>query len=163
DPKLAFVDFSSPIVPKNGSVSFAVWITASSVHLYARVIDIGDKEGVEGRAFIYLVARHDEDKSRAAITMTDTNEKTYTSGDPLDDGKPHMAVLVIDGSAKKLHLYVDGKETAGPEFFGENSLEHVRPAHNWIGRSAFDENPGLSASIDEFRVYDHALSADEVS
>ena len=78
-----------------------------------------------------------------------------------------MAVLVIDGTEKKLHVYVDGKEaeadTTTPPDLGDNTLEAVSPIHNWLGRSGFDADPALNASIDEFRVYDSALSADEIA
>src|SRR4051794_20252870 len=51
DAKLSYVDFASPIIPKSGSVSLVVWITAKEHPLFARVLDIGDSEGGEGRAF----------------------------------------------------------------------------------------------------------------
>jgi hypothetical protein len=162
DPKLSYLEFGAPLIPKGGSVSLVAWVTSSGSYPYARVVDIGNSEGGVGEAFIYIVARHDEDKSRGAITASDTDSKTMVSGDPLDDGKPHMAVLVIDGDAKKLRMYIDGKQSAPAEDLGQNTLDKVKPVHNWLGRSAFDENPGLSASIDEFRVYDHALSTEEV-
>ena len=34
---------------------------------------------------------------------------------------------------------------------------------NWLGKSSFSADPGLSASIDELRVCDHALTADEAT
>jgi hypothetical protein len=74
-----------------------------------------------------------------------------------------MAAIVIDGSAKKLHLFIDGQEAAPAADLGDNTLDKVNPAHCWIGRSGFDADPGLSASINEFRVYDTALSADEIA
>jgi hypothetical protein len=162
DSGLGYLEFASSVIPKSGSVSLVVWITAKENPQFSRVIDIGDSENGEGHAFIYLVPRHEEDQSRAAITAADTGAKTYIAGSRLDDEKPHMAVIVIDGEAKKLHLYVDGKESAA-EDLGDNTLDQVKPVHNWLGRSGFDADPGLSASIDEFRVYDHALSAEEVS
>jgi hypothetical protein len=163
DPKLSYVEFPAPIIPKSGSVSLVVWITGKDHPLFARVLDIGDSDGGEGRAFIYLVPQHEEQQSRAAITATDTGGRTHVVGARLDDGKPHMAAVVVDGAAKQLHLYVDGKETAKPEDLGDNTLDKVKPIHNWIGRSGFDADPGLTATIEELRVYDHALMADDVA
>lgn len=163
DPKLSYLEFNSSVLPKSGSVSLVVWVTAKTNPLFSRVIDFGETLGGDGNAFIYFVAEHEESQSRAAITSGDTGAKTYLGGPKLTDDKPHMAALVIDGTAKKLRLFIDGKESATVEDLGSNTLDKVNPVHCWIGRSSFDADPGLTASIDEFRVYDHALSADEIA
>ncbi|MGA2582772.1 MAG: LamG domain-containing protein [Tepidisphaeraceae bacterium] len=164
DAGLSYLEFNGSVLPAKGtSVSLVIWITAKENPQFARILDIGDKADADGQAFIYLTCRHEDDQSRAAITATDTGSKTYISGPRLDDGKPHMAAIVIDGTAKQLHLFVDGKESATAEDLGDNTLDQVRPVHNWIGKSGFDADTGLSASIDEFRVYDNPLTADEVA
>lgn len=163
DAKLSYLEFNSPIVPKSGSCSLAIWIKAKENPQFSRVLDIGETVSGEGNAFIYLVPRHEEDQSRAAITAGDTGSKSYVPGKRLDDNQLHLAVIVIDGTAKKLHLYVDGKEAGNAEDLNGNTLDQVHPVHSWIGRSSFDADPGLTASIDEIRVYDQALSADEVN
>jgi hypothetical protein len=162
DAGLSYLEFNSSVLPKSGSVSLAIWLTEKENPQYVRIIDFGDKSGSDGQAFIYLTSRHDSDQTKAAITATDTGSKTDVDGKRLDDGKPHMATIVIDGSAGKLHLFIDGQESAAADL-GENTLDKVNPTHCWIGRSGFDADPGLSASIEEFRVYDQALTADEIS
>jgi hypothetical protein len=42
-------------------------------------------------------------------------------------------------------------------------LDKIRPVQNFIGKSSFDNDSGLGAAIDEFRVYDNALSPDEIA
>jgi hypothetical protein len=160
---MSYLQFDAPVIPKEGSATLVVWVTAKQNPLFSRVIDIGDTENGEGAAFIYLVAQHEDTTSRAAITSADTGSKTFVTGQRLDDDKPHMAALVIDGKAGKLHLYVDGHEAQPPEDLGENTLKNVKPAHSYLGRSSFDADPGLTVAIDEFRVYDEALSAEQVN
>jgi hypothetical protein len=161
DDGLSYLEFNSSIIPKAGSVSLVVWFTAKDVGNFARIINFGDKQDAEGRAFIYFTPRNADDKARAAITATDTASKTFIDSDRLDDGKEHMVAIVIDDTAKKLHLLVDGKEPAAAADLGDNTLDKVRAVNNWIGRSSFDQDAGLTASIHEFRVYDHAISLDE--
>lgn len=163
DAQLSYVEFAAPLIPRTGSTSIAVWFNANDAGAYARLVNFGDKEGDSGSAFIYLTARNGDDQSRGAITATDAASKTAQDNERLDDGKPHMIALVIDGAAKKLHIFIDGKEPKPAEDLGENTLDKVRPTNNWLGRSSFDHDPGLSGSIDEVRVYDHALSADEAA
>jgi hypothetical protein len=163
DDNLSYVEFDSAILPKSGSVSLVVWFTAKEVPAFARILDVGDVEGGEGRAFIYLTPRDSDDNSRGAITATDAGSKTVVANDRLDDGNEHMVALVVDGKAGTLHVFIDGKEPKPAQDLGDNTLDKVRPAHCWLGRSGFDNDPGLSASIHEFRVYDQALTADEAA
>ncbi len=161
DAQLSYLEFAGPILPKSGSVTIMAWFTASEAGNYSRIVNIGDKEDTGGRAFIYFTPRNGDDLSRAGISATDAAAKTSQDNDRLDDGKPHMVALVIDGDAKKLHVFIDGKEPKPAEDLGDNTLDKVRQVNNWLGRSSFDADAGLSGSIDEFRVYDNALTADE--
>ena len=77
----------------------------------------------------YMTARTADDNSRAAISATDAASKSAVDGDRLDDGKPHMAALVIDGTAKKIHLYVDGNEIGTAADLGDNTLDKVKQEH----------------------------------
>jgi len=163
DDGVSYLEFNSSVLPKTGSVSLLIWLTEKENPQYVRIIDFGDKSGAEGQAFIYLTSRHDSDQTKAAITASDTGSKTDIDGKRLDDGKPHMAAIVIDGPAAKLHLFIDGQESAAAVDLGDNTLDKVNPVHCWLGRSGFDADPGLSANIDEFRVYDSPLTADEVA
>ncbi len=72
----------------------------------------------------------------------------------------HIAVVL---SAPYLIYYFDGVEkvrmtnmTLGPKDLGSTP-------QNWIGRSSYSTDPYLSASVDEFRIYSGALTAQEVA
>ena len=60
-------------------------------------------------------------------------------------------------------LYVNGQPVA------TNTNMTVTPAdlgntnQNWIGRSQFIADPYLAATVDDFQIYDHALSAAEIA
>jgi len=164
DAALSYLDFGSSLLPKTASVSLVFWFTAKDQPAFTRVLDFGSTDNGEGQAFIYFTPHQDQsDKCRAAITATDAGGKTTAEGDVLDDGKEHMVVIAIDGTAKKIHLFIDGKEPAAAEDLGDNTLDKVKPTNNWLGRSQFDINPGFTGSINEFRVYDEALSAAQVT
>jgi hypothetical protein len=164
DDGLSYLEFASSVLPDKGtSVSLVYWFTAKDVTGFARILDIGDKDGANGQAFIYYTPKNGDGQARAAITATDTASKTFIDNGPLDDGKPHVVAFVVDGAAKKLHVFVDGKEPVAAADLGDNTLDKVKATHNWIGRSGFDQDPGLSGSIDEFRVYDNVLTLDEAA
>jgi len=163
--KASCLEFAGSLLPNGGtSVSLVVWFTAKDVGDFARVINFGASEGGEGKQFIYFSPRTGDGSARVAITGSDVGSKTYLDSGALDDGKPHLVVIVVDGAAKKLHVFVDGKEPNPAADLGDNTLDKVKPVENWLGRSSFSNDAGLSAAIDELRVYDQALTdADAVA
>jgi hypothetical protein len=163
DDGVQYVEFAQPLLPAKGSASIVVWSTTNNIGSFSRILDIGDQQEGEGQAFIYITPRDGDDQSRGAITASDAGSKTNIDNDRIDDGKEHMIALVIDGDAGKLHAYIDGKESKGAEDLGQNVLDSVKQKHAWLGRSAFDSDPGLTGSIEELRIYDNALSADDVA
>lgn len=163
DAGVEYVEFSGPIIPKSGSASLVFWFTAKDCGAYSRIFNVSDREGAEGRAYLYFTPRNADDQSRTAITATDAAGKTAIDGDRLDDGKEHMVAVVIDGATKKLRVFVDGKEPVAAQDLGANTLDKVRPVYNWLGRSAFDQDAALTGSINEFRVYDEALNLEQAT
>jgi hypothetical protein len=161
--KVSCLEFTGPVLPAGGTASLAVWFTAKNVGGFARVLNFGDSEGTEGKEFIYFTPCTEEGMARVALTATDASGKTYIDFEALDDGRLHLVVIVVDGAAKTLRVFVDGKEPRPAEGLGGNTLDKIRSVQNWLGRSSFAADPGLSATIDEFRVYDHALSPEEAA
>lgn len=161
--QISYLEFDGSVLPKSDSVSLVIWFTAKSTGAFARLINFGASEGTEGTHFIYLSPNTADGSARAAITGSDVTAKTAVDFSALDDGSPHMVALVIDGTAKKLHVFRDAAEPAPAAPLGENTLDKVKPIENWLGKSSFAADPGLSATIDEFRVYDHALTPQEAA
>lgn len=164
DAALSYVEFKAPILPASGSVSLVTWFQGKENPGFARILNLGTTSDGAGSAFIYITPRTGDGMGRAAISATDTATKTAVDFEPIDDGKAHCLAVVIDGTAKKIRVYVDGKEVGekGGTALGENTLDKVKATSNWIGKSSFDNDAGLTGSIDELRVYDNALTAEEV-
>jgi hypothetical protein len=162
--KVSHVEFPGALIPKGSkAASLAIWFTAKDTQPFSRLIDIGDIENAEGRSFIYVSPRTADDQFRAAITSTDVSGRIPLDNQRLDDDKPHCVVITFDDTARKMHVFIDGKEPKPAEDITDAPLSTVNPVVNRLGKSLFDVDPGLSATIDEFRVYDKALSAEEVA
>lgn len=160
--KVSCLEFPLSLLPRDGaSVSFAVWFTAKNIGGYARVLNFGDSEGTEGKQFIYFTPSTEEGVARVAITGSDVSAKTYIDFESLDDGRRHLVVIVVDGATRNLRVFADGGEPRAAQPLGDNTLDKVRAVQNWLGRSSFAADPGLTATIDEFRVYDHAVTPEE--
>jgi len=87
-------------------------------------------------------------------------------GGYLDDGVAYMAATVIDGTAGTLSYYVyrisDGlgglQETVAAVPLSSYSFTEA-----FLGRSAFDADNYVNGTVDEFRIYNHAKSANEIA
>jgi len=161
DSALSYVSFSERILPKSGGATIEVWFTSDSNGNYARVFDFGRR----GQGYLFLTANDGgNDNARAAITNNDWGEETKISSDgTINDGRLHMAAVVIDGADKNLHFYIDGKANGGAEPLGDNTLEKIQGGNNWLGRSLYDDDAGFTGSISELRVFDTALKPAEIA
>lgn len=76
----------------------------------------------------------------------------------------HVAVTIkpINGGKVQAILYVDGAVVAESSEFTIKPSD-IAPSLCYIGRSMFSGDPLLKAYIDDFRIYNHALSADEIT
>ena len=79
------------------------------------------------------------------------------------DKETHVAVT-IDGDQGVAKMYLDGKLVATQEGLKLKPSDLGNTPNNWLGASQYqDTDPLFYGSISEFRIYDTALSDDEVA
>ena len=71
----------------------------------------------------------------------------------------HVAVTFADDA---ITLYLDGQPAGSSSTITERPAD-FRPVFNYIGRSQFPADPMLNSAIDDVRIYNYALTADEVA
>jgi hypothetical protein len=69
--------------------------------------------------------------------------------------------MTLDADKDVAKLYVNGKLMATQEAVTLTPSELGATANNWIGRSQFPD-PFFKGSFDEFRIYNKALTPEEV-
>jgi acyl-homoserine lactone acylase PvdQ len=67
------------------------------------------------------------------------------------DASGSIGTLYVNGAP----VATNGQMTLNPSSLGDTT-------YNWIGKSVFSDDPYLSGSVDEFHIYDRALTAMEV-
>ncbi len=140
--------------------SFLVWVDFSNTGgAWQRIWDFGSGTQIN----MFLTPRiGTADEMRFAITETGyTDEDQTTAPDTLPSGWHHVALVIdIDNNAHR--LYLDG------ELVDENTEARYSPStlgettQNWIGRSQYVADGYFSGSVDDFQIYNHAMSANEI-
>ncbi|NUR59080.1 MAG: alpha-L-arabinofuranosidase [Catenulispora sp.] len=143
----------------NGLTDFSVaaWVKPASISQWMRVFDFGT--GTTDYMFLSLNAGH---APRFAISVTSYyNEQQVNAPDPLPVGEwSHLAVTLSGTTAT---LYVNGSAVATNTAMTLNPSGLPATTQNYIGRSQWAPDPYLDGCVDEFQIYDRALSAAEVA
>jgi len=96
----------------------------------------------------------------AVTTAGSAAEANITAPATLPSGWHHVAA-VIDSASMTMKLYQDGKLVAeGPTLTLPSDLGET--TENYLGRSQYAADSYYFGSLDEFRIYNRALSEDEV-
>jgi hypothetical protein len=160
---LSFCNTASYVSLPAGSVSslagdytVSAWVNPASNATWSRVFDIGT--GTSASMFLTLNAGNG---LRFAITTSGAGGEQRINGTgtlPLNQWS--LVTVTVSGSTGT--LYVDG------EVVGTNAGMTIKPAafaastRNYVGKSQYADPP-LNATVDDFNVYDRALSASEVA
>ncbi|HOQ04001.1 MAG TPA: DUF1080 domain-containing protein [Anaerohalosphaeraceae bacterium] len=118
-----------------------------------------------GRDYLMLCTTRGDEVSRAAIANTESSSAPWSyevgvNGPELNDGQEHYYALTINGTG--LAYYIDGV-LQGTAELGTTTLSRLRTTYAYLARSLYNADPYVQCSINEFRIWDSALSAAEIA
>jgi hypothetical protein len=148
---------------------------------WQRIFDFGEgtsgvqgqqASGADARSYLFLTPQTGprlatEDLStRVAYQVPhdpqSSSLETVADAAPLPiDVDTHVGV-VIDSSAHRMSLFVNGAIVAATALMQDDPLSYVYDINNWLGRSQFPADAGFSGTFLEFRIYSVALSAAQI-
>jgi sRNA-binding protein len=153
-----YVDLPDGIVSGLHDFTISAWINPSANSAWSRVFDFGTGTG----DYMFLTLSAGGGPLRFAITTSGNGAEQQINAPgtlPLNTWS-HVAVTLAGSTGT---LYVNGQSV------GTNNNMTLNPAalgatnNNWIGRSQFSGDPFLAATVDDFQIYDHALSAADIA
>ncbi|WP_442481803.1 LamG domain-containing protein [Aeoliella sp. SH292] len=178
----AYVDLPNGIVSALGNVgSFEMWVTVKENRNWAEIFSFGapttgienTSTGGSGKGYITLIP----DTGNIVNTMSVHHqipagaqyELNAPNGQILTPGEEHHIVSVVNkldtsmGPGGTASLFLNGQlvnKGALPTAFSLGALTDV---NNWLGRSQWGTDPLFDGSYNEFRIYDHGLTQQEVT
>lgn len=142
-----------PNVANHAEITIATWIYWNGTTTGQRIFDFGSS----ATEYMFLTPKIVLGGMRFGIKNGGVEQQLNAAA--LPTGKwSHVAVTL---SASGASMYVDGQVVAASNAITINPL-NFKPMLNYIGRSQ-STYPLLNGTIDDFRVYNYALSANEVA
>jgi hypothetical protein len=141
-------------VANHASLTIATWVRPRLTSNWQRIFDFGNSTD----AYMFLTTRGGSTKMRFAI-KNGGNEQ-YLDGTALSLNKwSHVAVTIGDDGVA---LYVNGVQVAQSTSITLRPSD-IRPYLCYVGRSFFESDPLFKGMLNDFRVYNYALTADQVA
>ena len=150
------------------AVTVEAWATfKAGQYTWANLFDFGNRDGSGLAEYdIHLCFHANDNSTTAGISDSDNANVDYQfidlgSGTSLDGDTEEHIVVVFNPPAGYEAIYFNGV-LAGANYdvtipmFGVQAVRNIIGADNW-------PDPGMQGSIDEFRIYNGALTANEIA
>ncbi|MBN2183318.1 MAG: discoidin domain-containing protein, partial [Sedimentisphaerales bacterium] len=152
--------------PSLQSVTIEAWFEISADSSWQALFDFGgtDAGGTGGNCICFTPTSGDN-TARFYISTNDypswQTGEDRTNADEIAVDTPTHVACVYDGATSEIRLYIDGVlEDSTPLTTME--LSQVERMFAYIGDSLYTADPYFQGTIDEFRIYDTALTDEEV-
>jgi len=148
-------------------VTIEAWYTptAGANTGYTMLAYFGDSVNGLGSNGFFMTSAREDDKSRAAISIGNTsapyNAESGADGPEYDDGILHHMVSTIDNT--DITLYIDGVLCASTPLDPHNSISGISQNFAYLAKGGYDADPEWIGSIEEFNIYNKALSTGQVA
>ncbi|MFC0506498.1 beta-L-arabinofuranosidase domain-containing protein [Micromonospora costi] len=138
--------------------TIATWVNLASAQNWSRLFDFGQNTTVN--MFLTPRAGVTGNAPRFAITVGGSGGEQQINGNaalPTNEWV-HLAVTLSQNTGT---LYVNGQVAGTNTNMTLNPTHLGNPGNRWIGRSQYGD-PFLDATIDEFHIFDRALSQEQI-
>lgn len=154
--KQCFAQLKNNITSGVTDFTIACWVRPTSLTQWARVFDLGT-----GTAeYMFLTIKSNNNRPKFAIKHNGTEESVEGVSSLPANAWTHLCVTLQDSL---LVLYVNGKAVAKNAAVGHRPSQLGSTTQNYLGKSQWTADPYLNGTLDEFRFYTQAMTAEQVS
>lgn len=144
-------------VANQDEMTISTWCYISSSSAWQRIFDFGNNTNQ------YMFFTPSNGSEMCFAMKNGEEEQVLSGGKTITTGEWHHTAITLKPEGGNMHvvLYLDGEKIAERDDFSIFPTD-IAPSLCYIGRSMFNTDPMLNGRIDDFRIYNYALSADEV-
>jgi hypothetical protein len=154
-----YVSLPANILSGRDSFSISVWVRPNATPDWSRVFDFGTGQ----TAYMFLTPNAPNtpaDNTRFAITSAGYAGEQRLDAARLSSGAWHHVVVTLAGSTGR--LYVNGNQADQTTSMTTSPADLGNTSRNWLGRSQYAADAYFNGQIDNFRIYNRALTAAEI-
>ncbi|KAE8753427.1 hypothetical protein FSO04_45270 [Paraburkholderia madseniana] len=156
DGSRGYVSLPTGIVSGLGDFTIAAWVYWNAATKWERIFDFGT--GID--QYMRLTPCSGSGTACFAITLTSYGgEQVINAPSALPTGQWTHVAVTLSGNVGT--LYVNGSAVGTNTAMTFTPFQLGNTGQNWIGRSQYSD-PYFNGLIDEFRIYQNALSADQI-
>jgi alpha-L-arabinofuranosidase len=152
----------------DSAVTVEAWATINAnQHTWANLFDFGNRDsGGQAEYDVHVCIHSGNNSTISGISDSDNANVDYQfidlgSGTSLDGNSNTHITAVYDPPAGYEALYLNGA-LAGADYNVTIPMSGVQAVRNLIGADNWPD-PGMQGSVDEFRIYNGALSANDIA
>jgi hypothetical protein len=143
-------------VAASNELTITMWVKWGTSSNWQRIFDFGN----DTEHYMFLTPANSYTNVMRFAIKNGGDEQTLDCKQKLTLSTwKHVAVVI---GKDKTAIYIDGVEAASSTGITIRPSD-IHPVLNYIGRSQFTADPYFRGAIDDLRIYNYALSADEVS
>ncbi|WP_370479273.1 LamG-like jellyroll fold domain-containing protein [Tamlana flava] len=153
----SYMQIENGVVKDLTDFTITTWVKLNATDNWARIFDFGTGTSTN----MFLTPRNGNNGTyRFAIKFNNGAEQQInSSATPVLDTWTHVAIT-MNGALGI--MYINGVEVGRKENFTLNPSSLGSTTQNYIGKSQYPD-PLLDGAIDEFRIYNRALNASEIT
>jgi hypothetical protein len=154
---------SDVLDPGLTGVTIEAWFQDDSTgNNWSRLFDFGETSGNDGGNAMFCVPRQ---YRSTRFTVATNGPPTWSTGEdtvsgPIHPGEETHVACVWDDSIKEIRIYINGE--LAQRGTTTMNLSAVTRQNAFIGDSSYPGDPYFTGSVDEFRIYDTALTDEDV-
>jgi hypothetical protein len=151
-----YVKLPSGIVNGYSNFTISAWVNLNSTANWARIFDCGNNT----TTYMFLTPQSGSGTLRFAITTNSAGAEQQINGpSALSANTWHYVVVTLNGTTGI--LYLDGSPVGTNSGMTLNPSSLGMTTNNYLGKSQWAD-PYLDGKLDEFSIYNVALSANEI-
>ena len=157
DGSSGYVSLPADILQPLNDFTVSAWVYLNSAAAWSRVFDFGSGQ----ERWMFLTVANGSGLPQFSIsTVYGFNEESVIGSSPLPLNQwVHLAVTL---SGQVGTLYVNGVAVGSNANMAFAPFEVKDTSQDWLGRSQYSSDPYLNGKIDDFRIYQGAMSASAI-